>query len=241
MTLFISDLHLCEQRPAAAQRFIEFLRQDACYADALYILGDLFEAWLGDDDTSDFHQKITHALHDCVSRGTPVFLLHGNRDFLISKEFERQSGCRLLPDPSVISLGDTPALIMHGDTLCTDDIEYQEFRATVRDPQWQQKFLAQSLPQRREVARHLRDESKMRTREKPEQIMDANQQAIERVMRDHHINLLIHGHTHRPATHDFMLDGEPARRIVLGDWYEQGSVLTHDTHGFMLSRLPFSA
>ena len=240
MTLFISDLHLCEQRPAAAQRFIEFLRQDACDADALYILGDLFEAWLGDDDDSDFHQNITHALHACVSRGTPVFLLHGNRDFLIGTEFERQSGCRLLPDPSVITLGDLPALIMHGDTLCTDDIEYQEFRVTVRDPQWQQKFLAQPLPQRREVARHLRDESKMRTREKSEQIMDANQQAVERVMREHHIKLLIHGHTHRPAMHDFTLEGEPVRRIVLGDWYEQGSVLTHDSHGFILSRLPFS-
>ncbi|MDP1707981.1 MAG: UDP-2,3-diacylglucosamine diphosphatase [Gammaproteobacteria bacterium] len=241
MTLFISDLHLCEQRPVPARRFIRFLEQDARNAGPLYILGDLFEAWLGDDDTSDFHSEITQALHACVSKGTPVFLLHGNRDFLIGTEFERHTGCRLLPDPSVIDLDGIPALIMHGDTLCTDDLEYQEFRVTVRDPQWQQKFLAQPLSQRREIAQHLRDESQMRTREKPEQIMDVNQQTVEHVMRDHHVNLMIHGHTHRPAMHDFTLDGEPVRRIVLGDWYEQGSVLTHDAHGFMLSQLPFRA
>jgi UDP-2,3-diacylglucosamine hydrolase len=241
MTLFISDLHLCEQRPAPAWRFLRFLEQDACDAGTLYILGDLFEAWLGDDDRSDFHREITQALHVCVSQGTPIFMLHGNRDFLIGTEFERQTGCQLLPDPSVIDLDGMPALIMHGDTLCTDDLEYQEFRVTVRDPQWQQKFLAQPLSQRREIARHLRDESQMRTREKPEQIMDVNQQTVEHVMRDHHVKLLIHGHTHRPAMHDFTLDGEPVRRIVLGDWYEQGSVLTHDAHGFMLGQLPFSA
>ena len=205
----------------------------------LYILGDLFEAWLGDDDTSDFHREITTALHTCVQGGTPVFVMHGNRDFLIGAEFEKQSGCRLLPDPSVIDVGGMPVLIMHGDTLCTDDIEYQEFRITVRDAEWQRQFLTKPLQQRREIARHLRDESQIRTRAKSEQIMDVNQQTVERVMREHHISLLIHGHTHRPALHDFILDGKPARRIVLGDWYEQGSVLTHDARGFMLSPLPF--
>lgn len=239
MILFISDLHLCEQRPAPARRFIRFLQQEARGADALYILGDLFEVWLGDDDTSDFHREITHALHACVQGGTPVFVMHGNRDFLIGAEFEQQSGCRLLPDPSVIDVDGMSALIMHGDTLCTDDIEYQEFRVTVRDAQWQRQFLAKPLQQRREIARHLRDESQIRTRVKPEQIMDVNQQTVERVMREYHISLLIHGHTHRPALHDFMLDGKPARRIVLGDWYEQGSALTHDARGFTLSRLPF--
>ncbi len=239
MMLFISDLHLYEQRPAAAQRFIRFLEQEARDADVLYILGDLFEVWLGDDDTSDFHRAITHALNACVQGGTPVLMMHGNRDFLIGAEFEQQSGCRLLPDPSVIDVDGMSALIMHGDTLCTDDIEYQEFRVTVRDAEWQRRFLAKPLQQRREIARHLRDESQIRTRAKPEQIMDVNQQAVERVMREHHISLLIHGHTHRPALHDFILDGKPARRIVLGDWYEQGSVLTHDARGFMLSPLPF--
>ncbi|MDO9371329.1 MAG: UDP-2,3-diacylglucosamine diphosphatase [Gammaproteobacteria bacterium] len=239
MMLFISDLHLCEQRPAPAQRFIRFLEQEARGADVLYILGDLFEVWLGDDDTSDFHRTITHALHACAQGGTQVFVMHGNRDFLIGAEFEQQSGCRLLPDPSVIDVDGMPALIMHGDTLCTDDIEYQEFRVTVRDAEWQRQFLAKPLQQRREIARHLRDESQIRTRVKSEQIMDVNQQTVERVMREHHISLLIHGHTHRPALHDFMLDGKPARRIVLGDWYEQGSVLTHEARGFTLNPLPF--
>lgn len=239
MMLFISDLHLCEQRPAPARRFVRFLEQEARGADALYILGDLFEVWLGDDDTSDFHREITRALHACVQGGTPVFVMHGNRDFLIGAEFEQQSGCRLLSDPSIIDVDGMPALIMHGDTLCTDDIEYHEFRVTVRDVEWQRQFLAKPLQQRREIARHLRDESQIRTRAKPEQIMDVNQQTVERVMREHHISLLIHGHTHRPALHDFMLDGKPARRIVLGDWYEQGSVLTHDARDFMLSPLPF--
>ena len=136
-------------------------------------------------------------------------------------------------------MGGMPVLIMHGDTLCTDDIEYQAFRVTVRDAEWQRQFLAKPLQQRREIARHLRDESQIRTSTKSEQIMDVNQQTVERVMREHHISLLIHGHTHRPALHDFMLDGKPARRIVLGDWYEQGSALTHDARGFMLSPLPF--
>ena len=169
--------------------------------------------------------------------GVPVYVLHGNRDFLLGEEFTQITGCRLLPDPTLIDLYGTPVLLMHGDTLCTDDVDYQNFRRIVRDPQWIKKFLAQSRDQRNTVVRDLRATSKAAMAEKPPDIMDVNPSAVESVMRTHRVHHLIHGHTHRPAQHDLLLDGQPARRTVLGDWYEQGSVLECDARGCVLESL----
>ena len=237
-TLFISDLHLCAQRPAVMTLFLDFLRGRATHADALYILGDLFEYWIGDDAAADAEfAAVIAGLRTLTQTGVPVYVMHGNRDFLLGEEFTKITGCRLLPDPTLIDLYGTPVLLMHGDTLCTDDVDYQNFRRIVRDPQWIKKFLAQSRDQRNAVVRDLRATSKAAMAEKPPDIMDVNPAAVETVMRSHRVHHLIHGHTHRPAQHDLRLNGQPARRTVLGDWYEQGSVLECDAHGCVLESL----
>ncbi len=237
-TLFISDLHLCAQRPAVMTLFLDFLRGRATHADALYILGDLFEYWIGDDAAADAEfAAIIAGLRALTQSGVPVYVMHGNRDFLLGEEFTQITGCRLLPDPTLIDLYGTPMLLMHGDTLCTDDVDYQNFRRIVRDPQWIKKFLTQSRDQRNTVVRDLRATSKAAMAEKPPDIMDVNPAAVETVMRTHRVHHLIHGHTHRPAQHDLLLDGQPARRTVLGDWYEQGSVLECDARGCVLESL----
>jgi UDP-2,3-diacylglucosamine hydrolase len=227
-TLFISDLHLSEERPAIMALFLDFLRTRATDADALYILGDLFEVWLGDDAVSPSYQPILEGLRGLTDSGVPVYVMHGNRDFLIGDGFARQSGCQLITDPTVIELNDERTLIMHGDTLCTDDIEYQQFRADIRDPKTLSTFLALPIEQRIIAAHRYRDGSRARSRYKSEEIMDVNQQAVAASMREYGVRQLIHGHTHRPAIHLFLLDDQPARRIVLGDWYEQGSMLLCD-------------
>ena len=237
-TLFISDLHLDPARAAITDLFLEFLRSTAPRAEALYILGDLFEAWIGDDAADTAHRPVIEGLRALVASGTPVYLMHGNRDFLMGARFEQMSGARLLPDPSVITLYGQPALLMHGDTLCTDDVDYQQFRARVRDERWQREFLALSPARRAEIAHRLRAASEEYTREKKPEIMDVNPRAVERALREHGVWRLIHGHTHRPAVHTFPLDGRTATRIVLGDWYEQGSVLHCDAAGCRLSSLP---
>ncbi len=224
-TLFVSDLHLDPERPAVTELFLGFLEQHAGKADALYILGDLFEAWIGDDDLSALNQAVCAGLKACAGQGTPVYVMHGNRDFLLGERFARLAGCMLLEDPAVIDLYDTPTLLMHGDLLCTDDTEYMKFRATVRDPAWQAALLAKPLGERRRMAQEMRQASRAQTGGKPEAIMDVNDQAVTDCMHRHGVSRLIHGHTHRPATHELSLDGQPAQRIVLGDWYEQGSVL----------------
>lgn len=223
--LFISDLHLDPARPRITETFLGFLAQEAREAERLYILGDFFEAWIGDDDPDPHHARVVHALRELTASGVPVDLMHGNRDFLIGQGFAEQTGCRLISDPTTIELDGTPTLLMHGDTLCTDDLEYQQFRRMVRDPEWQRDFLARPLPERRAFAAQARGESKARTQSKAEAIMDVNQQTVERCMRDHNVTQLIHGHTHRPAIHRFSVNGCPMTRIVLGDWYEQKSVL----------------
>ncbi len=238
MTLFISDLHLCAERPAITQLFIEFLAQQARGCDALYILGDLFETWLGDDDDAPDSARIISALRALRDGGTMIYFMRGNRDFLIGEKFAALSGCRLLPDPSVIDLNGVPTLLMHGDTLCTDDAGYQRFRRLVRNRCSQWLFLKLPLALRRRIARHLRAQSMSRTRGKPPAIMDVNAHSVAAVMRQHRVTRLIHGHTHRPAVHDFELDGKPAQRIVLGDWYTQGSVLRCDARGLQLTTLP---
>lgn len=231
---FISDLHLCAERPAMTALLRAFLQHRLQEGDTLYILGDLFEAWLGDDAILPDQRAVLDALHATLDRDIALFFMHGNRDFLIGAGFAAQSGCRLLDDPTVIELGGERALLTHGDTLCTDDREYQTYRARVRRPDFHAYVLSLSLEQRIALADHYRNESMRLSRDKPPEIMDVNQQAVEETMRAHGVRVLVHGHTHRQAIHDFMLDGAPARRYVLGDWYRTGSVLQYDAGEFHL-------
>jgi UDP-2,3-diacylglucosamine hydrolase len=234
-TLFISDLHLSVERPEITHLFLEFLRNQAVQADALYILGDLFEVWIGDDASVPEHRAVIEGLRHLVDCGTPVYVMHGNRDFLMAKGFEEASGCRIIPDPTMIDLHGEPTLLMHGDTLCTDDIEYQRFRAQVRDPARQQQFLSLPPQQRAAIAMDYRTQSREKSSQKAQEIMDVNPHAVENALREHGVNRLIHGHTHRPATHEITVDGKIAQRIVLGDWYHQGSVLTCSDTGCHLA------
>jgi UDP-2,3-diacylglucosamine hydrolase len=236
-TLFIADIHLGSEHPEISRRFVEFLQREAAHTEALYILGDLFEVWIGDDGVQAEHLPAMEALCQLSDDGLPVFVMHGNRDFLLGRDFEQQTGCQLIQEPIVIDLYDTPTLLLHGDTLCTDDVEYQQFRSQVRDPAWQQLFLAADVEQRLETARHYRSESRNRSREKSEAIMDVNQAAVIEAMRTHGVTRMIHGHTHRPAVHQLEIDGQPAERIVLGDWYSQNSSLHCDFKGCRLSNL----
>ena len=225
-TLFISDLHLDESRPHIVDAFEHLLAGEARAADALYILGDLFESWIGDDDDAALPARVAQALRRRRDHGVSIHFMHGNRDFLLGADYAARAGLTLLADPSVIELAGERTLLMHGDTLCTDDVDYQRFRARVRDPQWQRAFLARPLAERRAFAAQARGESSRQTAMKAADIMDVNPLAVAATMRAHGVRRLIHGHTHRPATHRFLLDGQPAERIVLGDWYEQASVLT---------------
>jgi UDP-2,3-diacylglucosamine hydrolase len=236
-TLFISDLHLDPERPAVTALFLELLDSRARGSDAIYILGDLFEAWIGDDDTSPMNMAICAGLQQCVTSGTPVFIMHGNRDFLLGTQFAAASGCTLLDDPALIDLYGTPALLMHGDLLCTDDREYMAFRAMVRDTEWQRELLSKPLEERQLIAREMRNKSREQTGGKPESIMDVNNEAVIKTMTEHRVQRLIHGHTHRPAIHDLVIAGQPAQRIVLGDWYEQGSLLECSSSGCRLEAL----
>jgi UDP-2,3-diacylglucosamine hydrolase len=236
-TLFISDLHLDPERPAVTELFLDFLTRRAVSSEAVYILGDLFEAWIGDDDTEPMNLAVCDTLKACVTAGTPVSVMHGNRDFLLGDRFAEQSGCIMLDDPTRIDLYGTPTLLMHGDLLCTDDTGYLAFRKMVRDPDWQQALMEKSLDERRQMAREMRVSSREQTSGKPEAIMDVNNDAVMRVMTENHVQRLIHGHTHRPAIHDLEVAGQPAQRIVLGDWYEQGSVLVCSAGGCDLQTL----
>ena len=239
-TLFISDLHLTEERPEIITLFREFLRKEAAQAEALYILGDLFEAWLGDDAVLPGMQPILDELATLTKSGVPVYVMVGNRDFLLGEQFEKITGCKLLPDPSVVNLYGTDTLLMHGDTLCTDDVDYQAFRKQVRNPNWQSAVLAKTIDERIAMAREARAESKARTQEKSEDIMDVNADAVNEAFREHNISRLIHGHTHRPAIHQLSLDGTSVTRIVLGDWYDQSSVLRISENKLELSNFPSS-
>ena len=240
--LFISDLHLDPARPEITRLFGEFIDGEARQADALYILGDLFEAWVGDDDPSDTGAFVATKLKALAHSGVPVFFMHGNRDFLLGEAFARRAGMTLLQDPVVIDLHGRPALLMHGDTLCTDDVAYQQFRAQTRDPRWQQQFLAQPLAARLAFAQQARVASQARQGElrdagTMEAITDVAPGAVAAAFRGHDVGLLIHGHTHRPAVHALDVDGRACTRVVLGDWYEQGSVLRVDADGMQLDAL----
>jgi UDP-2,3-diacylglucosamine hydrolase len=245
--LFISDCHLCDSRPHITQAFIAFLANTAINAQALYILGDLFEYWAGDDAietnatghmlSSAGLQPSIHALRS-LALNVPVFLMHGNRDFLIGESFAKATGIRLLPDPSLITLFGKPVLLSHGDALCTDDIAYQQFRKEVRNTSWQTQFLSQPLAKRIATIEDLRAKSEQEKSTKSMQIMDVNTSAVDALLRDFdYPPLFIHGHTHRPNTHIHKLDGHTCERWVLGDWYEQGSYLELSAAGCVARKL----
>ena len=233
-SLFISDLHLCASRPAITNIFLRFLKTTANKAEQLFILGDLFEYWAGDDDLSHRdHAEIINSLKVLSESGTQVFFIHGNRDFLIGEQFSLASGTQLLKDPSEVTLYGKRILISHGDALCTDDTGYQAFRAQVRDPAWQATFLSHPLSERKAQIEALRQQSEQEKSNKSLEIMDVNSDAVSNLLRQHQYpELFIHGHTHRPNVHIIEIDGHQCQRIVLGDWYEQGSCLRLDETGF---------
>ncbi len=239
--LFISDLHLDGSRPGITTQFLEFLRADARSAQALYILGDLFEMWIGDDDPDADKRRIQLALSELTSSGVPCYVMHGNRDFLLGKQFLAATGCRLLTDPIVESLQGRRTLLLHGDLLCTDDHHYQRLRRIMRNPllQWIMRRLP--LKRRLALAAKLRAGSQAHIDNTMSstmaQIMDVNQDAVVQAFAEHRVDLMIHGHTHRPAIHTINANGQPAKRIVLGDWYTQGSVLRWDENGYELLSL----
>jgi UDP-2,3-diacylglucosamine hydrolase len=220
--LYISDLHLSEERPEANERFFRFVEDDAAGADALYVLGDLFEYWIGDDDVdAPFNAVVAGFFRRLSGAGTRLYLMHGNRDFLVGECFAAATGAALLPDPTVTN----GVLLMHGDTLCTDDADYQAWRRTARDPAWQRDFLAKPLAARRATVEALREKSKEVIGAKPAEIMDVNQDAVRDALRRHGVSRLVHGHTHRPGVHRLEVDGRRCERWVLPDWYGRGGYL----------------
>lgn len=231
-TLFISDLHLCSARPQSNRSFFAFLEREARSARALYILGDLFEYWVGDDDLGDpFNATVVAALARLVAGGVPTYLMHGNRDFVIGEAFARASGVTLLPDPSLLNLDGQAVLLMHGDTLCTLDLEYQAFRREARSQTWINDLLRQPLAERKAAVEALRRKSEQEKRSKPADIMDVAPAEVEAALRRYGYPRLIHGHTHRPARHVHTVDGHTCERWVLADWYQGGSFLACDVSG----------
>ena len=231
-TLFISDLHLGPGTPEATDSLLRFLRETAPKADALYVLGDLFEYWIGDDAVEQpFEHEVTAAFRALVDAGVPVYFMHGNRDFLIGRRFAKASGMKILADPAMIDLHGRPTLLMHGDTLCSEDIEYQKFRARTRNPLLQWLFLALPLSLRVRIALKLRGRSTQAKQAKSMAIMDVTPGTVEDTLRQHRYPRLIHGHTHRPARHEHHVDGHACERWVLADWYEHGSYLRCDASG----------
>jgi len=233
-TYFISDLHLSSKRPHLSELFLSFLEKDAKKADALYILGDLFEVWLGDDNRDPHHIRIIEALAEFSKSGIPLYFMHGNRDFLIGEQFSLESQCTLLADPTIIELYGTRVLLTHGDLLCTLDYQYQRFRKFVRHPFIKKLFLHLPLSWRQKIANFLRRESAAReTNIAPNHYLqrkwDVTTEAVYDMLRKHKAFTLIHGHTHKPGIHNFILDNQPARRMVLGDWHETGSVLVYSS------------
>ncbi|ACL72021.1 UDP-2,3-diacylglucosamine diphosphatase [Thioalkalivibrio sulfidiphilus] len=233
-TLFISDLHLDRERPQILALFERFLHEQAREADALYILGDLFEYWIGDDDDAPHLGGVAAALRSLTEAGVPVYFAHGNRDFLLGEDFAARTGMRLLAEETVVDLYGRPALLMHGDNLCLDDHEYMAFRDMVRDGTWQQAFLARPLASRRAEAEAMRAKSRENGRMKSPEITDVSPRAVEDALRRHGVDLLIHGHTHRPAIHVLTVDSRQCQRVVLADWYETGGMLRVTPEGMKL-------
>jgi UDP-2,3-diacylglucosamine hydrolase len=234
--LFVSDLHLDGQSAAANERFLAFLAREALHARVLYILGDLFEAWIGDDDPDPAKAAICAGLRRLTDQGVGCFVLHGNRDFLLGDRFAARTGCRLLPDPVIATFDSEPVLLTHGDALCVDDHPYQELRTTVRQPSWQKRFLGLPLATRDLLANQARRGSQAHTSRAVPYVMDVNDAAVDAVWRTG-ISRIIHGHTHRPGIHPALFDGRPVERIVLGAWYEQGSYLLREQGRYELREL----
>jgi UDP-2,3-diacylglucosamine hydrolase len=237
-TLFISDLHLEAGRPDIGNQFLRFLENEATMADALYILGDLFESWVGDDDPDAYYATIKQALKRLTDRGVPVYFMCGNRDFMVGDTFASETGITILPDPHVLTINGDSVILSHGDALCTDDHVYQAVRTMTRNPEWQKMMLDKSLAERLAFAADARKKSQAHATEVSMEIADVNQGAVEQLMSELGIYTLLHGHTHRPAVHDFQFGATKATRIVLGDWYEQGSVVRWDDSGPHLSTMP---
>ena len=224
-TLFIADLHLDPKRPVVFNLALNFLTHRACQADALYILGDLFEVWVGDDDETLTYQSIWAALHNLTTSGIPVFIMHGNRDFLLGQHFAATTGSQLIYEPYLIDLYGTQTLLMHGDSLCTLDTDYQAFRQQVRNPQWQAQFLALPLAQRHQMAQQARAESLTKGQITAEAIMDVTPEAVRAALETHDIYTLIHGHTHQAAKHELAIKGQTAHRWVVGDWRKETAII----------------
>jgi UDP-2,3-diacylglucosamine hydrolase len=236
--LFVSDVHLDVSAPAASEQFLAFLRHEAAQAQALYILGDLFEAWVGDDDADPDKERICRGLRALSDSGVPCFVMHGNRDFLLGPRFCERTGCRLLTDPVIAQFEGERVLLTHGDALCTDDHPYQELRSLVRDPVWQRRFLGLPRARRELLADEARAGSRRHTSRTVPTIMDVNAGAVTNAFRSTGVRRMIHGHTHRPGVHDLSVDGVPTQRLVLGAWYEQGSYLSHANGRYQLHELP---
>jgi UDP-2,3-diacylglucosamine hydrolase len=236
-TLFISDLHLDDRRPETTALLLKFLQDETVNADALYILGDLFEFWLGDDAPSKSSVEIAAALSSLADKGLPCYFMHGNRDFLLGEDYAKSAGMTLLPEEYMVDLYGEQVLLMHGDSLCTDDIQYQQFRSLVRSPAWQQDILSKSPQERLQIALQLRDASADHKDNVDIDIMDVNPGEVKAVFERHNVHRMIHGHTHRPAIHDLEVNGKACQRIVLGDWYTQGSVLRVQAGHYDLKKL----
>jgi UDP-2,3-diacylglucosamine hydrolase len=237
-TLFISDLHLEADRPEIGEQFLDFLDEEAADAEALYILGDFFEYWVGDDDPDEYYASIKRSLRAFTDSGVPVYFMHGNRDFMIGEEFAAETGVTILPDPWPIELYSKSVLLSHGDAMCTDDVEYQKIRAMTRNPEWQAMMLAKPLEERLAIAKQARAQSQERYKTLSESIMDVNPDAVKQTISERGVEILLHGHTHRPGIHGVEVDDRFAKRVVLGDWYEQGSVVRWDEDGLDLSPIP---
>lgn len=220
-TFFISDLHLHESRPQITRAFFQFLQTQAKGAEKLFILGDFFDAWIGDDDDAPLNSEVAAELKKLSDTGTSIFLMHGNRDFLLGEKFAEQAGAQIIPEYTTIDLYGEPTLLLHGDSLCTDDAQYIAFRQQVRSPQWQQQVLSQPLAARRALAAQMREKSQAMNSLKAEDIMDVNQAEVINAMKNASVKRMIHGHTHRPAIHTLDIDEKPAERLVLGDWHDK--------------------
>jgi UDP-2,3-diacylglucosamine hydrolase len=229
--LFVSDLHLSDQRPDTTRAFLSFLDGPARATRDLYILGDLFEYWVGDDDASILSRTVSDAMVELVRAGIGTFFVAGNRDFLLGERYAASCGMRILPDPALIEIGGNRVLLSHGDILCTDDLAYQDYRARVRDPAWRAAFLTRPLAERRRVAEELRRQSEQAKHEKAVEIMDVNPAAVDALFRDWAYPTLIHGHTHRPAHHHHVVDGHHCERWVLADWHDDAPYLEWNEGG----------
>ncbi|GLT17659.1 UDP-2,3-diacylglucosamine hydrolase [Vibrio zhanjiangensis] len=238
-TLFISDLHLSPSHPNITDCFARFMREEAAHADALYVLGDLFDFWIGDDDRSEFANQIRYEFQRLTSNGVPCYFTRGNRDFLVGKHFARETGVTLLTDETAIDLYGTKAVILHGDTLCTEDLNYLKFRQTVHQPWLQWLFNRIPMTIKTKIVKKIQTDIRSDKQNKSLDIMDVTQSEVEAVMDRHQVSLMIHGHTHRPNIHTFRSCDQTKTRIVLGDWYTQGSVLVFNQEGFTLEKRPF--